>query len=113
MTQMTTEMQACLDECMRCAQTCEQTLAHCLEMGGRHAERNHIALLRDCIRICQTSAAFLLSHSTYHTRTCAVCAEICRACAEDCERIDVKDEQMRECAAACRRCAESCERMAH
>jgi hypothetical protein len=106
------EMQQCIDECLGCHSICLQTVQHCLEMGGRYAEPQHITLLLDCAEICQTSANFMLRGSVHHTRTCAVCAEVCRACEDDCRHMGGDDEAMRQCAEACRRCAESCERMA-
>ena len=105
-------MQQCIDECLNCHSICLETVTHCLQKGGPHAEANHIRLLLDCVEICQTSANFMLRGSDLHTRTCAVCAEVCQRCAEDCERIDPNDSMMKACADACRRCAESCERMA-
>ena len=111
--QMTSrEMQQCIDECLGCHSICLQTIQHCLELGGRHAEREHITVLLDCAEICQTSANYMLRGSQLHGRTCAVCAQVCRACEVDCRRIAGDDELMQQCADACRRCAESCERMA-
>ena len=106
------EVQECIEACLRCHGICLQTVAHCLEMGGRHAEPSHIGLLLDCADICQTSANFMLRGSDRHQLTCGLCAEICRACADDCERMAGDDRIMQQCAAECRRCAESCERMA-
>jgi hypothetical protein len=106
------EMQQCIEECLRCHGICLQTVAHCLELGGRHAEPSHIGLLLDCAEICQTSANFMLRGSDRHQLTCGLCAEICRACADDCERMAGDDRIMKQCADECRRCAESCERMA-
>lgn len=111
--QMTSvEMQQCIDECLHCHAICLQTAQHCLQTGGEHAEQNHMTLLLDCAEICQTSANFMLRGSQQHTRTCAVCAEICRACEEDCRRLGRGDDVMLQCAEACRRCAQSCDRMA-
>lgn len=105
------EMQQCIDECLSCYSICEQTVQHCLELGGKHAEANHIRTLQDCAEICRTSAGFMLRGSPLHARTCAVCAEVCRACERECRRMS-DDQMMQECADACRRCAESCDRMA-
>ena len=109
--QVSDEMQRCINECLSCHGVCLATVQYCLQQGGRHAEAGHIRLLLDCAEICQTSANFMLRGSDLHTRTCGVCAEVCRRCAEACEQVG-DDEQMRACAEACRRCAESCERMA-
>lgn len=104
------EMQRCIDECKNCHDVCLETIAHCLEMGGEHAEPAHIRLLADCAEICQTSANFMIRGSDVHGFTCAACAEICDRCARECERFD--DDFMKQCAEACRRCAESCREMA-
>ncbi len=59
--------------------------------------------------LCLAVAGLALGlNSDLYKLTCGVCAEICRRCAEDCERIGGMDE----CVQACRRCAESCQRMA-
>ncbi len=41
------KMRACIDECHSCHDSCTETVTHCLEMGGDHAEPNHICLLLD------------------------------------------------------------------
>ena len=108
---MSAEMQRCIQECTNCHGVCLETVAHCLQMGGKHAEAAHIRLLQDCAEICQTSANFMLRGSELHGRVCAVCAEVCERCAEDCERFG-DDQQMQACAQACRSCAEACRQMA-
>jgi hypothetical protein len=104
-------MRRCIEECTRCHQVCEQTLQHCLTMGGVHSEPGHVRLMMDCSQICQTSADFMLRGSDLHTETCRACAVVCERCAEDCERM-AEDRMMKECAAECRRCAEICQQMA-
>ena len=106
------DMQGCIEECLDCHRVCSATLLHCLHMGGKHVEPEHIALMLDCAQICQTSADFMLRSSAFHARTCALCAEVCDRCADDCERIDSHDTPMNLCADSCRRCAESCRHMA-
>ena len=104
-------MRECIEECHMCHDSCLETVTHCLQMGGKHAEPNHIRLLMDCAEICQTSANFMLRMSDFHTDTCGVCADVCERCAEDCDRFG-DDEMMQECAESCRSCAESCRNMA-
>ncbi|MDQ3518518.1 MAG: four-helix bundle copper-binding protein [Gemmatimonadota bacterium] len=108
---MSSGMKQCIEECTECHSICLETAHHCLDKGGKHAESTHIGLLLDCAEICQTSANFMLRGSAHHGRTCAVCAEICRACEKSCRSFG-DDEMMQRCAETCRRCAESCERMA-
>lgn len=105
------QMTDCIDRCQSCQEVCLETIGHCLELGGKHAEAEHIRMLMACAEICDTSARFMLLGSKHHARTCEVCAEICEACAKDCERFG-DDEMMQQCAEACRRCAESCRQMA-
>lgn len=109
--QMTSEMQRCVQDCLECHSVCVNTTAHCLQMGGRHAEANHIRSLADCAQICITSADFMLRMSPLHPQTCGVCAQACEECARSCEQF-TEDAQIRKCAEACRRCAESCRQMA-
>jgi hypothetical protein len=108
--EMSQEMQDCIEICQECHSVCLETVVHCLQMGGEHAEAGHIRLLLDCAEICQTSANFMLRGSDLHGRTCEVCAEVCERCAEDCDRFE--EAFMQQCADICRRCAESCRQMA-
>lgn len=105
-------MRQCIDQCYHCASICEQTIAHCLKLGGEHAEARHIQTLQDCILMCTTSAELMARESPFHHDTCVLCADACRRCAEDCERVDARDQLMQECAAECRSCADACDRMA-
>ena len=108
---VTPEVARCIDDCYGCATSCNATVAHCLEKGGKHAEPQHIALLLDCAAICETAAESMARNSAMHAQICEACAKVCRQCEADCRSF--RDEPlMQECADACRRCAESCERMA-
>jgi hypothetical protein len=106
------DLQRCIDECQECHAICTHTIAHCLELGGRHAAPEHISVLADCAAACAASADSMLRSSPRHGRFCAICAEMCDACAQDCERMADGDATMEECAKICRRCAESCREMA-
>lgn len=108
---MSADMEQCIENCLNCHRSCEETAAYCTQMGGKHAEPMHLGLLRDCAQICVTSADFMLRGSDMHPRVCGVCAEVCDRCAESCEQFG-EDALMHECAEICRRCAESCRQMA-
>ncbi len=105
------KIKECIEDCSKCHQICELTLAHCAKMGGDHAEAKHLAILKDCIDACKISEAFMLRGSSHSKCMCSECAEICDECAESCEKIDPNDAKMKECAEACRKCAESCREM--
>lgn len=107
---MGADMKKCSEECISCATVCTETMHHCLHVGGKHAEAEHLTTLLDCADICQTSANFLLRGSSLHVETCRACAAACRACETSCRAME--GEEMKRCADACARCAESCERMA-
>lgn len=109
---MSDEMRRCIQLCQDCHAICIQMIGHCLRIGGRHAAPDHIRLLMDCAQICTISADYMARESSFHDRTCIVCSEICRRCAESCGLIAGDNQLMRQCAELCRRCSESCERMA-
>jgi hypothetical protein len=103
------EMQRCIHQCLGCYQVCTATaMNHCLELGGKHAEKNHFTLMMSCAEICRTAAQFMLMNSPHHHHICRECAEICDECADDCERLG----GMEECVESCRKCAEHCRHMA-
>ncbi|HKH44546.1 MAG TPA: four-helix bundle copper-binding protein [Thermoanaerobaculia bacterium] len=111
MPQQTHEMERCIALCQECHEVCLQTVPHCLEKGGQHAEAAHIQMLLDCAEICETSANFMIRGSELHMETCHACSEVCQRCASDCQRLG-NDPKMQECADVCLRCAESCAQMA-
>lgn len=111
-TQMTTDMRQCIQNCTECQATCVETMAHCLKIGGPHAEAAHIGSLLDCAQLCAASSDFMLRQSSLHRNTCSACADACRVCAESCEQMGAGDEVMKRCAELCRRCEESCRKMA-
>jgi hypothetical protein len=108
----TKEMSDCIANCRDCWQRCMETVQHCLTMGGKHAEQQHIALMLTCARMCATSAEAMMLGTAQHAETCRACAALCRACAQDCRRVGAGDDEMQRCAQTCEQCADSCERMA-
>ena len=109
MHQISAEMQGCIDECLKCYQTCfGMAMTHCLEMGGKHVAPSHFRIMMACAEICRTSAHFMLMNSEHAKHVCRECAEICEQCANDCEAVGDMDE----CVLQCRRCAETCSSMA-
>jgi len=108
---LTQDIRRCIQNCAECHNICVETAAHCLMMGGKHVEAQHIRLLLDCADICRTSADFMLRGSDLHPKVCGVCAEICERCAASCEQFR-DDALMKQCAEVCRRCAGSCREMA-
>lgn len=110
--QLSSEMQRCIQLCTECSNTCQQTVAYCLQLGGQHAEINHIRLLLDCAELCRTCDDMMLRGSPSAAQVCGVCATVCQQCAESCERVGSGDARLKACADLCRRCADSCRQMA-
>jgi hypothetical protein len=80
--QTSPEMQACMDACHDCHMTClSMAMNHCLEVGGRHVEPQHMRIMLDCAQICSVALDFMAGSSEHHRHICRECAEICRACA--------------------------------
>ena len=103
------DMQSCVNECLRCYQTCLGMAAnHCLVAGGKHVEPEHFRLMMACAEVCRTSAHVMLVGVAEHRHVCRACAEVCEACATSCERVG----DMQDCVDRCRTCAESCRKMA-
>ena len=101
------KMQACVEACNQCYQTClHEAMNRCLESGGKHVEPDHFRLMMNCAEICQLSTNLMLSSSAFGQQICRVCAEVCDACAKSCERIGMED-----CARVCRECAKRCREM--
>ena len=105
----TPEMRECIQACLECANICDQTLAYCLDRGGKHAIAEHIKLLRDCEESCTMSASMMGRKSLFAEHHCELCAAICGACAESCKAMG--GAQMAACAEACIRCEEACRQM--
>jgi hypothetical protein len=103
-----TDMQRCIDLCHECHALCNQTIAHCLKLGGSHAAHDHIQLFIDCAQMCMITADYLTRESVIHDRVCRVCADACRLCAESCEMVAGENQLLKRCADMCRRCADSC-----
>jgi hypothetical protein len=99
----------CIDACLDCHKTClGLAMTHCLEMGGEHVAPQHFRIMIDCATVCATAADFMLHKSQFHREMCGVCAQVCRACADDCAKLG----GMEDCVKACRKCADTCGAMA-
>jgi hypothetical protein len=104
-----TDMSACIRDCLDCYQHCQgAALTTCLEQGGQHVAPAHFRLMIDCAEVCRATAALMIQGSPYHAQLCALCARICRDCAASCSEL----EGMDDCVRACTHCATACEAMA-
>jgi hypothetical protein len=105
------EAKAFVAACTECERVCFETANHCLTEGGTLSDVRGVQLLRNCARICRTSAAAWSVGSGLYSQVLRAAAQLCGECATACERL-ASDQQLKTCAQMCRDCAESCERMA-
>lgn len=100
-----------IEDCTECAQVVKSTIEHCLSLGGKHAEEEHIAMMRECAAICQKTANDISRKAADIEAICKACAEVCEACDHECRSFD-HDHAMTACADACKKAAASCNAMA-
>jgi len=104
------ELQVCLDACLRCLQACEHCASACLSEPDVGMMVACIRLDRDCSDACAFTARLLMRGSELHAEACRVCAEACDRCAAECGRHG--HEHCQACARACRACADACRALA-
>lgn len=66
-----------------------------------------IQLDMECAAICYSAAQLMSLGSSKAEEVCRICADICNACAAECEK-HKHMEHCAECAKACHECAEQC-----
>ena len=110
---LSVNMEQAIEAALECHRMTLNSLQHCLSLGGKHSDRKHVNLMKECADICQVSASFMIEGSDFAHDICGVCARICDACANHCAVVDDQDAMMKLCITACRKCAESCRNMEH
>lgn len=103
-------MQSCIDACLDCAVECQHCATACLNENDVKMLARCIQLDLECAEACYASARLMGIGGEHAPAFCATCAEICDACAAECEKHDL--EHCRRCAEVCRKCAEECRAMA-
>ena len=93
----------CVAECNHCA-------AACLEERDVAMLTNCIKLNIDCADVCRLTASLVARGSMHAQHLMKECAEICEACARECEQHDHM-EHCRMCAQVCHQCADACTHM--
>jgi hypothetical protein len=102
----------CIEECFACAQACTACADACLSEDGVSELQKCIRLNLDCADICDATGRVVTRRTEYDAPTSKAqlqsCQEVCRTCAEECERHTEHHEHCRICAEACRRCERAC-----
>ncbi|MES2559399.1 MAG: four-helix bundle copper-binding protein [Bacteroidota bacterium] len=97
--ELISELYACANECNACFEAClkekdVEKLERCMQLD------------EECYDICELTARMLERGSEHKDLFLSLCAQICIACADECETHH--HDHCMKCAAACRTCAEKC-----
>ncbi|MFC6731655.1 four-helix bundle copper-binding protein [Haladaptatus sp. DYSN1] len=101
------EQQECIENCTRAAEVCEWCADACADEDGMG---ECIRLCRDVADIASLHARFMARDSDYSNDLASICADLCEACAEECEQHDHDHCQL--CAEVLPECAKTCRQMA-
>lgn len=100
---------ACIEACNACAVACNHCAAACLQEADVKMMARCIATDMDCAQMCALAAAAMARNSDHAPAICALCADICQACGDECAKHDM--DHCQQCAEACHRCADECRKM--
>ena len=94
-----------------CAAECNHCTSACLDEQDVKMLAKCIKLEIDCAEICRLTISFLARGSEHAEHILKECAEICDACAKECEKHSHM-EHCKKCAEVCHKCAEACQQTA-
>lgn len=98
----------CIDACYHCATTCLQCENVYMWENGSKGHRSSIRL--DCAEVCLVTAKMLSAKSKFSCKVCALCAEICENCAQECAKHS-ELRQCKTCVESCLKCMEECKKV--
>ena len=101
-----------LDALNNCVAECNHCAVACLDEQDVRMLSRCIKLNIDCADICQLASSLIARGSEHANHLLKECADICEACAEECEKHSHL-EHCKKCAEACRKCGEACAQMEH
>ena len=102
--------ETCIDACNKCVTACEHCAASCLREPDINMMVRCIELDRECADMCTLAIQLMSRGSDYAAKFCALCAEICQTCGDECAKH--KAEHCQQCAKVCHACAQECRKMA-
>src|SRR5690606_2861411 len=76
--------QSCIDACLACEATCNHCASSCLKEENVNMMAKCIQLDMECAAICYAAAQVMSMGGQKAKELCALCADICDACAEEC-----------------------------
>ncbi|WP_433224396.1 four-helix bundle copper-binding protein [Microtetraspora malaysiensis] len=98
---ITAEMQRCIDKCMEVHSCCEQTMTHCLQRGGKHADMAMMGALMDCSDMTRICGDMMMRQSPMAMEMASLCARAADKCAEMAMSMSDGDPMMQKCANTC------------
>ncbi|MFB9865610.1 four-helix bundle copper-binding protein [Rufibacter immobilis] len=101
------QFQSVIQALTACAASCDHCFDACLQEQDVKMMEGCIRLDRDCADICKLTASALARNSSEARTFLQACAEICRACGDECAK-HAHMQHCQDCAEACRRCEEAC-----
>ena len=103
--------QSCIDASNACFEACEYCVSECcLRADDVKGMVKCTQLCRDCADICVLSSQYMSRNSEFSYKICGQCADICDACAVECDKFDM--DMCKQCVQVCRACASECRKMA-
>src|SRR5918999_2887276 len=106
-----TKWQSCIDAWIRCAEACEFCATSDLKERDVKLLASCAQINRECAAVCWTAASLMSMDSQFSKQYCDLCADVCEACATECER-HLNIDHCKKCHQICHECAEECRRMA-
>jgi hypothetical protein len=105
-------LQACIDACLECAATCNTCADACVSEEDPALLVRCIRRNNDCADLC-AAAARILGRQSEPSRAVVdavldACVKACVECAEECERHGAHMKHCAICAEMCRACADAC-----
>jgi Domain of Unknown Function (DUF326) len=97
-----------MDACFACLVACNYCASEDLKEQDVKMLARCIRLDHDCAAICSLAINAMASGSEFTKQICKLCAEICTACALECEKHAHHMEHCKVCAESCRKCATEC-----
>ncbi len=107
---LTNMYQDCIETCTKCAQACRECLMIDLKEDDVADRTKCICILNECERMCCFTAEIMTMVGQSSKSQCALCAEVCDMCAEECGKF--KDNHTMKCVNVLNDCAQECRKMA-
>lgn len=101
--------QDCIDACLQCMAACNNCAASCAREENIKDMARCILLDMECAEICSAAASLMSMDGHFVKEICRICAEACERCADECSQHDM--DHCIDCAEACRECAIECKKM--